>query len=179
MKLRLALVLAVALTGCSTRSAPLNADFSPPSEPKIQRSFDLRDRYGAPKHIGATAIYVDSVSVHHLYAEASTIVWKDEAGRWQWSQVSEIGPGGLLPVERRMEANNSRELTQAESEALDRLIADPRLYREKVRTSEPAGFGSAGHVMSIVTPFGRKTVSWDGRLEGLSGSIADIVLGKD
>ena len=122
---------------------------------------------------------MDSVAVHHVYAEASTVVWKDETGKWQWSRVSEIGPGGLLPIERKMESNRDRLLTAAQSEMLDRLIADHRLYSEERRTIDPTGVGAASHVMSIVTPFGRTTVSWDGRLEGVSGQVADIVLGND
>jgi hypothetical protein len=178
MKLCHALLLPIALTACVGRQVPINADFSAPTSPEIARSFALRDRYNAPKHIGGTAIFVDSVAVHHVHAEASTVVWKDETGKWQWSRVSEIGPGGLLPIERQMESNRDRSLTVTESKTLDRLIADHRLYSGKARTIDPTGVGAAGHVMSIVTPFGRTTVSWDGQLKGVSGEIADIVLGK-
>jgi hypothetical protein len=69
-------------------------------------------------------------------------------------------------------------LNAMESRKLDRLIADPCLYSGKTRASDPTGVGAAGHVMSIVTPFGRTTLSWDGRLKGVGGQIADIVLGK-
>ena len=61
---------------------------------------------------------------------------------------------------------------------LDQLISDHRLYSEKRQMTDPTGVGAPGHVMSIVTPFGRTTVSWDGRLEGISGKVADIVLGN-
>ncbi len=179
MKPPLTLVLPIGLAACAGGNVPLNTDFSPPISTEIARSFALRDRYDAPKHIGATAIFVDSVAVHHIYAEASTIVCKDDEGKWQWSQVSEIGPGGLLPVERKLDSNKSRSLTESEAQNLDRLIADARLYSEKAQTTEPRGIGAPGHVMSIVTPFGRKTITWDGRLEGVGGAIADIVLGKD
>ncbi len=174
----LILILAVALASCAGRNVPLNADFSPPTSPEIARSFTLRDRYNLPKHTGGTAIFVDSVAVHHIYAEASTVVWKDETNKWQWNQVSEIGPGGLLPTERKLESNKSRSLTNAESETLDRLIADRRLYSGKTQTTGTMGIGAPGHVMSIVTPFGRTTISWGGRLKGVGGTIADIVLGK-
>lgn len=178
MKLWHTLVLTIALAACAGHNTPINADFSAPTSPEIARSLALRDRYNAPKHIGGTAIFVDSVAVHHVHAEASTVVWKDETGKWQWSRVSEIGPGGLLQIKRHMESNQDRPLTATESKTLDRLIADPRLYSGKTRTSDPTGVGAAGHVMSIVTPFGRTTLSWDGRLKGVSGQIADIVLGK-
>jgi hypothetical protein len=178
VKLWYTLVLSTALAACAGRNVPPNADFSAPTAPEIERSFALRERYNAPKHIGGTAIFVDSVAVHHIYAEASTVVWKDETGKWQWSQVSEIGPGGLLPIERKMESNRERPLTAAQSQMLDQLIADHRLYSEKRQTTDPTGVGAPGHVMSIVTPFGRTTVSWYGRLEGVSGKVADIVLGN-
>lgn len=178
MKLWRALILTIALAACAGSNMPINADFSAPTSPDIARSLALRDRYNAAKHIGGTAIFVDSVAVHHVHAEASTIVWKDETGMWQWSRVSEVGPGGLLEIARHVESNQDRPLTATESKTLDRLIADSRLYSGKMRTNDPTGVGAAGHVMSIVTPFGRTTLSWDGRLKGVSGQIADIVLGK-
>ena len=61
---------------------------------------------------------------------------------------------------------------------LDRLIADRRVYSGKTKVTGASGVGGPSHVMSIVTPFGRTTISWNGRLEGVSGTIADIVLGK-
>ena len=179
MKLWHTLVLPIVLTACAGRHAPLNTDFSAPTSPEIARSFALRDRYNAAKHIGGTAIFVDSVAVHHVYAEASTVVWKDESGKWQWSRVSETGPGGLLQIERKMESNRDHPLTATDTETLDRLIKDRQLYSGKTRTTAPTGVGAPGHVMSIVTPFGRTTISWDGRLEGVSGEVADIVLGRD
>lgn len=176
MRLCLPLLLSILLAGCAGRDVALNTNFAAPNSPEIARSFALRDRYHSAKHIGGTAIFVDSVAVHHIYAESSTIAWKDEAGIWQWSRVSETGPGGLLPVERKLESNRGRPLTAAESKALDRLIADRRLYNGKTRSTPPTGVGAAGHVMGIVTPFGRTTIAWDGRLTGVGGKIADIIL---
>ena len=178
MKLPVTLVFAIAVAACTGRNAPLNADFSPPVSADIARSFALRDRYNMPKHIGVTAIYVDSVAVHHVYAEASTIVWKDNEGNWKWSRVSEIGPGGLLTIDRKLESNKARLLTSSEAAALDRFVANRHLYSEKTQIFGMIGVGAPGHTMSIVTPFGRRTISWEGRLKGVSGAIADIVLGK-
>jgi hypothetical protein len=92
--------------------------------------------------------------------------------------VSETVPGGLLPTERKLASNDSRTLTDHEAATLDRLVATPSLYRETKKTIEARGIGAPFHVMSIVTPFGRTTISWDGRLIGTSGAVADIVLGK-
>lgn len=179
MKLPFNVALPLALAACAGGRISHNTDFSPPVSREIARSFALRDRYAEPKHIGTTAIFVDSVAVHHIYAEASTIAWKDEAGKWQWSQISEIGPGGLLPIERKLESKKSRSLTAVETQRLARLLENPRLYTEKTRATDPSGVGAPAHVMSIVTPFGRRTIAWDGRLEGFGGAVADIVLGTD
>jgi hypothetical protein len=170
----------VALTACATHSpAPLNTDFSPPPVAEIARGFELRSRYNLPTHIGATAIFVDSVAVHHVYTEVSTVAWRDEAGHWQWNQAMEVGPGGLLSIDRSLDANETRTLTDAEAQALERLIRNPELYRGEVHRTGQIGVGAAFHVMAIVTPFGRTTVRWDGRLRGPSGSIADIILGRE
>jgi hypothetical protein len=170
----------VALAGCATPArAPVNSDFSPPPAVELARGFELRERYNLPKHIGGTAIFVDSVAVHHFYDEASTIAWRDETGRWQWSQAREIGPGGLLRIERSLEANETRTLTDAEARSLEHLIRNPRTYSGEVRRTGWVGIGSSFHAMAIVTPFGRTLVRWDGRLRGPSGQVADIILGHE
>ena len=163
---------------CATQAvAGANKDFSRPSAPELVRGFELRDRYKLPEHIGETAIYIDSVAVHHLRSEASTIVWKDATGQWRRSQVIETGPGGLLAVERKLASNESRVLTAAEAQAVESLIKNPSLYSGEVRRAGELGIGAPFHVMAIITPYGRTTVKWDGRLLGTSGKIADIVLG--
>ena len=178
MKSPIVVALFGTLAACAGGPGPLNTDYAVPQSPEIARSLALRDRYNLPKHLGETAIVVDTVSGHHIRFEASTIVWKDKAGKWQWSQVSETVPGGLLPTERKLASNDSRTLTDHEAATLDRLVATPNLYRETKKTIEARGIGAPFHVMSIVTPFGRTTISWDGRLIGTSGAVADIVLGK-
>ena len=179
MRSFLALSVLLASAACVSAATPLNSDFSPPLEPEIARGFELRGRYNLPTHVGGTAIYVDSEAVHHVYTEASTIAWKDETGKWQWSQAVEIGPGGLLHVERKLESQESRALTEAETRRVEHLIGDRRLYSGEVRRTGAAGIGGAFHVMAIVTPFGRTTVRWDGRLRGPSGEVADIILGHE
>ena len=172
--------LIFALAGCATQTiAQMNSDLSAPTAAEIARGFELRDRYGLPKHIGSTAIFFDSVSVHHDYREVSTIVWKDEADEWQRSQAIEAGLGGLLDIERKLVANEANSLTDAQAEALDRLIRRPDVYSGEVRRTGEIGVGAPYHVMAIITPFGRTTVEWDGRLRGANGAVADIVLGHN
>ena len=122
---------------------------------------------------------MDSVAVHHTHHEGSTIAWKDETGTWQWSQASEVGPGGLLRVERKLEAHQTKALTEDQARSLERLIREPELYSGEVRRTGQSGVGAPFHVMAIVTPFGRTIVRWDGRLGGPSGEVADIVLGHE
>jgi hypothetical protein len=149
----------LALAACATQPlAPVNSDFSPPTATEIARGFELRDRYNLPTYIGSTAIYVDSVSVHHLYSEASTIVWKGQAGNWQRSQAVETSPGGLLRVERKLESHETTPLTDAEARTLERLLRVPELYSGEVRRTGEIGIGTPVHVMAIVKPFGRTTV---------------------
>jgi hypothetical protein len=179
MKSLFSSLLAVSLAGCATQSAPVNGDSSPPTALALVRGFDLRDRYQAPKPVAANIIYVDSVAVHHVYSEASTVVWKDEAGRWKRSQVIEEGPGGLLQIGRRLELNVITILPSAAAKSLDQLIKDTELYNGKVRRTGKIGIGATFHVMAIVTPYGRTTVEWDGRLRGKTGAVADIVLGHE
>jgi hypothetical protein len=163
------------LAVCASSGVAAVADTLPPAAPQIVRSLELRERYDARKAFGATAIFIDSVAVHHTYNEASTVIWKDELGKWQWSQVSEIGPGGLLPMERKLQYSRERALTDEQSAVLDRIIRDRSLYSGEPRR---LGVGAPSHTMEIITPYGRTTVSWDGLLEGPAGQIADIALGR-
>jgi len=119
------------------------------------------------------------VAVHHIHYEASTIVWKDAAGRWQRSQAVESGPGDLLTVSRKLDSSETETLTESDVQSLDSLIKDPSLYSGEVQRAGKVEIGAAFHVMAISTPYGRTTVKWDGRLLGKSGEVADIVLGHD
>lgn len=180
MRLALLAPLSASLISCSTPQAtPTNADFSPPITRELVSGFELRDRYGLPRHIGGTAIYVDSVAVHHLREEASTIIWRDASGRWHRDQAIEIGPGGLLAVKRQLESDHSSILSEHDATALEKLIRDRSLYTGDVRTAGELSIGAPFHVMAIVSPYGRTVVRWDRRLVGVSGKVADVVLGRD
>lgn len=178
MKMLLSMTVSLAsVVGCATPSPPSIAAVADPlAAPELARSFKLRDRYGLPKHVGGTAIYIDSVAVHHTYDEGSTIAFRDKQGRWQWSQVSEAGPGGLLPMERKLSFNRVRVLTDSEAQSIERLIRDPALYGETIEKTGAVGIGAQSHVMGIVTPFGRTLIRWDGQLLGPAGALADILL---
>jgi hypothetical protein len=172
--------LAIVLVVCGTQSvAQSNKDLSPPTAPELVSGFELRDRYKLQKQVGETAIYVDSVSVHHLRTEASTVVWKDATGQWYRSQTVEVGPGGLLSTERKLESNETRHLTATEAQVVEQLIKEPSLYTGEVQRTGKLELGGWSHVMAIISPYGRTTIKWDGRLLGESGKFADVVLGHD
>ena len=106
--------------GCVTAKTSNLESSSFALSPEVSRSLELRDRNGISTPESETIIYIDSVAVHHTYSEASTIAWRDEAGRWHWSQASEKGPGGLLPIDRKLQYFREREISDSEGEALDR-----------------------------------------------------------
>jgi hypothetical protein len=164
--------LTALLSACATVAPP-----SAPTAPEITRSLTLRDRYGVPHPQGIATIYIDSVAVHHTRAEGSTIAWKDAAGVWHWSQVSETGPGGMLPIERKMDYNRDRLLSASDAQALDALIRNPALYSGKVKLTGEPGIGAPYRVMEILSPKGHVILRWEARLVGPPGAVADILLG--
>ncbi len=62
---------------------------------------------------------------------------------------------------------------------LDQLLRDKRLYDENSHSKDNRlRVGAAEHTMEIVTPRGRKVVTWIGRLVGRTGKVADLVMGR-
>ncbi|RJT25022.1 hypothetical protein D5I55_06095 [Chakrabartia godavariana] len=177
MKRLIVCILPILLLACGKGDTTVTQEAAQPSSPDVKRSLELRARYHAVQDFGSTAIFIDSVAVHHLYEEASTVLWRDEQGKWQWSQIAEQGPGGLLPIERRMLYNRERQLTPQQSSRLENIVQQKMLYRSADRRTPDPGIGAPIHTMEIVTPYGRATIQWDGRLRGMAGKIADIALG--
>ena len=163
--------------GCVTAKTSNLESSSFALSPEVSRSLELRDRNGISTPESETIIYIDSVAVHHTYSEASTIAWRDEAGRWHWSQASENGPGGLLPIDRKLQYFREREISDSEGQALERLIQSNDVYQGEAETSGTAGIGAARHWMSVVSPYGQVNTHWNARLVGDLGEIADILLG--
>jgi hypothetical protein len=161
-------------------AASVAAESATPSvmAPEIQSGMSLRARYGIGAPSSSTAIYVDSVSAHHVRTQFSTIAWRDPSGLWSISQVGEDGPGGLLPIEPTLIPEVVRRLTPSEGKRLDRLLASKSLYTESTRRTGKTGIGAVFHTMELSTPAGRRIVRWDGRLVGQAGRVADIILGK-
>src|SRR3990170_3351198 len=173
----LTLLMCSAAMACAPQPQLDGKAIAEPSAPEIIRGLEIRRQYGQPIPVASSAIYVDSVAVHHTRSEGSTIVWLGADGRWQWSQVSQTGPGGLLDAEPRMDYTVTRQFTDEESRTLESLLADESLYRGEVRRTGAVGVGAPFHVMEIVTPKGQVVYRWDGRLRDKAGMIADLVLG--
>jgi len=145
---------------------------------QTQRSLALRQKYDVPVPRSDWTIYVYSFAAHHLSFEYSTIAWRDEAGQWHISDMGEQGPG-LLVIPSESIAETRKTVPPLDSAELDRLLSGKSLYVEKTHSKDKhLGIGASEHTMEIVTPRGRKVVTWMGRLVGRAGRIADIVLGR-
>jgi len=104
-------------------------------------------------------------------------VWRDKDGSWKRSQVAEES-SGLLKIEQRLSLNENSLFPEKDSQALDQMLANRDLYDGKVTSTGSRTVGGLFHVMVIVSPKGRTTIRWDGRLMGEKGALADIVLGR-
>jgi hypothetical protein len=175
-----AIAVGVLIAGCAARPADFNAQPRPIDHaPEIKQSLELRARYNIPSPDSAVTIYVDSISVHHLREEFSTVATRDADGRWHVSVVGEEGPG-LLKIEPHLDSNNARTLSEAEGRHLDRLLNQGDLYRERSEFPKKLKVvGAAFHTMEIDTPRKHLVVRWVGRLRGLVGAVADLVMGHD
>jgi hypothetical protein len=145
---------------------------------QTQLSLALRQKYDVPVPRSDWTIYVRSFAVHHLSYEYSSIAWRDEAGQWHISDMGEQGPG-LLVIPSESIAETRKTVSRLDGVELDRLLGDKSLYVEKTHSKDNhLSVGASEHTMEIVTPRGRKVVTWMGRLVGRSGRIADIVMGR-
>lgn len=141
----------------------------------LGRGLALRDRYGLPKPLGATAIQLFASSKHEFSFETSTILYQDADGAWQRDRAVEVGPG-MLRQPTRLESHEVEALTADEAAALERLIRDRALYRRAPPEALPASPGGET-VIRIDTRFGHATrSSYDG-MAGAAGELARIAAG--
>lgn len=113
---------------------------------------------------------------HHLTEEWSIVAWRQGDGRWSLDRAG-LTTSGLLQVQPRVEPVTHGLLSVSQGARLEGLISNNGLYRQPVRSGQPAVGGTAWQ-MEIVTPTHHKTVGWAGRLRGKLGSIADLILGQ-
>jgi len=174
--MRLIAALALALAPLPLGAATRQASDTSLSE-GTRQGLALRARYGIAAPVGIVTISIDSIAVHHISEEYSLIAWRDAAGVWTMSQVGENGPA-LLAILREIIPETKRELSPAESQALDRLVGMRDLYREQPpKPPRYIAIGAAFHSMEIVTPRHHLVLPWTGRLEGKAGQIADLLMG--
>ena len=163
--------IAGAQGGSNASTRPIDHD------PTIKQSLEIRARYNIPSPESEVAIYVDSVSFHHLREEQSAVATRDADGHWHVSAVVEEGPG-LLKVEPHLVSNDTRTLSDTEGRQLDELLAQADLYRERWESRETPPIGAMFHTMEIDTPAGHTVIWWFGRLGGKAGTVADLVIGR-
>ena len=175
--MRLIAALAIALAPLPLGAASIQASNTSLSE-GTRQGLALRARYGIAAPAGIVTISIDSIAVHHISEEYSLIAWRDAAGVWTMSSVSEDGPG-LLSIPRTIIPETRRLLSPAESRTLDRLIGMPGLYRElPPKPPRDIGVGAPFHSMEIATPRRHLVLPWMGRLKGKAGQIADLLMGR-
>ncbi len=136
---------------------------------------DLRARLGVTLPRSDSMIIVYGVAQHHTRSEWSVIAWRSPNGTWTVERAGEES-SGLLRVKPHALPSSKKILTGSEAAQLDRLIKDKDVFREAVQAGE-VSVGGFGSTMEIVTPKGKRTVDWVGRLTGKLGEIADLVIG--
>ncbi len=146
--------------------------------PEIKRSLEIRARYNVVTVDSEPAIYVDSVSVHHLREEESSIASRDADGHWHVSAVIEEGPG-LLKVVPHLISQDAWRLSETDGRHLDELLGQADLYRESPEGPVNEGVGAVLHTMEIDSPTRHTVIRWSGRLREKAGAVADLVLGSD
>lgn len=173
---RLALLLAASLLSAQCALAEDVGTMT--LAPAIQRGLDLRSRYGMALPVGTTMICVDASAAHHTSVELVTVATRDAGGQWMTSTAGEEGPA-LLAIPQKAIPEERRTLSAADGHALDQLLANPQLYRERSPEQQgPPGIGAPGFVMEIITPQGHLVIGWYGRLLLNAGKVADLIIGK-
>jgi hypothetical protein len=146
--------------------------------PEIRQSLSMRESWHVDvPHCQAT-IYEQSVAVHHIRTDQSTIACRDDNGIWTISQIAQDGPGGLLAIQKSLVRRTEVKPALADARKLDGLLSRRSLYSEVVRRTGRPEIGAPFHVMQIFSAAGSVVVRWNGRLLGRLGQVADIVLGK-
>lgn len=143
-------------------------------EPVAEAADRLRKRLGLKVPASAPRLVAYRSAVHHSSVQWSVVAWRDADGRWTVERGGEEG-GGLLEMERRVWKTETWALPAATGEALDRLLGEPSIFDEPPLGEEPA-VGGLNSSLEIVSPSGRRSICWSGKLMGILGQVADTVL---
>jgi len=138
----------------------------------------LRARLGVAMPDAPTMVLFHVDSAHHTRWEGSVVAARGEDGRWSVDRIGEES-SQLLTIRARVEPRTERLLSAAEGRRLDALLADRCLYAEPDRQApRDPGSGPTFFAMHVVTPARSRTVAWSGRSLGVTGAVADLVLGR-
>ena len=172
----MALTLASVAAFIGALSASVQAH-DPTLAPEIQQAIQLRARNGLRELTSSHTIYVHSISAHHLTDEYTRVATRGTNGIWQVISIGEERQG-LVGRETRLIPEARRMLTRIESRNLDRLLRQPALFGETPRLRRNPPIGAIFHTMEIVAPGRRTVVRWTGRLRGMTGQVADLIMGR-
>lgn len=170
---RLATLLASALIA----STALAADTA--LSPEVRAGLETARRLGIDPPATLPVIYVDTVAEHYTHDEQILLAWRGGDGLWRLAGGIET-TGLMVKMNPDHQVRPLATLSRADSLALDRLLADRRLYRQASPPSPDLGVGAAFNTLEVVAPQGHLVIRWAGmRLRGRAGRIADILMGHD
>ena len=136
---------------------------------------ELRARLGLKMPKARSLVIIHGIAAHHTSKQWSIVAWRDNDGRWTIQRGGEAG-SGLLKMERVVFKTETKALGTEAGRALDALLNDADVFQETPIGGEYYA-GSLNSTMEIISPTGRQTVCWAGKLAGKLGSIADQVIG--
>lgn len=146
--------------------------------PEIAEAMRLRARLGVEEQASAATVYLSSRSHHHLVQDHTSVATRDASGGWTVVFAGETR-AGLVRREPTAMPLETRRLSAAESRQLNWQLRSPSLYRQlSPRPRGGLSMDSYWHVMEIVTPQGRAVFRWNGRLGGVAGNVADLIIGR-
>jgi hypothetical protein len=168
-------LVGLVITGATLQAVPVDMHLAD----ETRAALALRARYGVNELVSPSTIYVHSESAHHMTEHYTRIATRGADGRWTVISIGEeqsgpVGPPGppeLIPEERRT-------LSARDSQHLDELLRRPALYRQHSPHARDVGPGTTFHTIEIVTPSGHAVMRWTGRLPGLAGGVADLIMGR-
>jgi hypothetical protein len=138
----------------------------------------LRARLGITLPHSDSMVIVRGVAQHHTKFEWSVVAWRSRTGTWTVERAGEES-SGLLKLGPQAIPSTKKILTVSEAAQLERLIKDRDVLKEVVVKTGQLSVGGYQSMMEIITPRGKRTVSWVGRLTGKLGAIADVVIGAN
>ncbi len=155
----------------------LNSEAWKPVESALAEHRALRARLGVELPSAPAMILVHAISSHHVTWEASAVAVRGADGRWRIDTVIEES-SGLLRMESKAQPRKFETLSAGRSRRLDSLLQDRCLYAEPDLQFRDNSVEAWYSTMDIVTPSHRRTSAWVGGSRGVTGAVADLVIGR-